>query len=435
MTNRLKFIWGHPGPSLAPTRYLRPASRPAPAITAFVYGSAPEGDAGPAPRPLVLARSKARSRRGPLAWLRRLGAAFLAAFVMTACGTADATPAADKGEASPAPAGPPAVAIEVAVARRASIARQVAVAGRIEALQSIDVRPEVDGRIVSIVAKEGQAVAAGAPLFRIDDAELKAQVARATAERDLARQALTRTRELLAENASSRADLERAEALSLSAQAQLDLLSVRLARTTVRAPFGGVVGRRLVSIGDVVSPQVPLTTLQTTNPQRIVLDVPERFAAALRRGQPVEFAVAAFPERRFTATVDFVDPVVALPARTITVKGLASNTDGVLQAGMFSEARLATTTRDDAVLIPEQALMPAPGGRNAVWVVSDGVATRRDVTIGVRRAGDVEITAGVAAGEQVVVGGVLQLTDGIPVHATIVDEATPNDGRAAARGK
>lgn len=409
------FIWGRPEKSLAPTRFAPAGSLDAAAARSLEYHHEAITEAEPQP-----AGMSPRRRRTSIV---RVAASLLIVVALAACGSADAEPAkADKKATAVVPAGPPAMGVEVAVARRESIASEVSVTGRIEAVQAIEVRPEVDGRIVAILAREGQTVGVGAPLFRVDDAELKAQVDRATAERDLARQTLERTRGLMAQNASARADLERAEALARSAQAQLDLLSVRLARTTVRAPFAGVVGRRLVSLGDYVSPQVRLASLQTTNPQRVSLDVPERFAAELRHGQRVEFNIAAYPGQRFTATVDFVDPVVALPARTITVKALAANPDGHLQAGMFAEARLATAMRAAAVVIPEQALMPAPGGSNAVWAVVDGKAQRREVTLGVRRAGQVEITKGVVAGEQVVVGGVLQLAEGAPVRATVTQQ-------------
>lgn len=354
--------------------------------------------------------------------------------LITACDNASAKPAqaAQKPATSEAPAGPPATSVEVVSARTDTVSSEVAVTGRIEAVQSIDVRPEVDGRIVQILVREGQPVSAGAPLFRVDDAELRAQVARATAERDLAGQTLARTRELLAQNASAPADLERAEATARAAQAQLDLLAVRLARTTVRAPFAGVAGQRYVSLGDHVSPQVRLVSLQTTNPQRVVLSIPERFAADLRRGQTVRFGVAAFPAEQFTGAVEFVDPVVMLPARTITVKALTGNPGNRLQPGMFAEARIATAVRPTAVVIPEDALMPAPGGRNAVWVIVGGKALRREITVGVRRAGVVEATSGVTAGEQVVVGGVMQLAEGATVAPTVVArgaESRPSKGR------
>lgn len=351
--------------------------------------------------------------------------------LVSACGNADAKPAqaATKADAKTTP---PAMSVEVVAARADTVSSEVAVTGRIEAVQAIDVRPEVDGRIVQILVREGEPVSAGAPLFRVDDAELRAQVARATAERDLARQTLARTRDLLAESASAPADLERAEATARSAQAQLDLLAVRLARTTVRAPFAGVAGQRYVSLGDHVSPQVRLVSLQTTNPQRVVLSIPERYAADLQRGQTVRFRVAAYPAEQFTGAVEFVDPVVVLPARTITVKALARNAGNRLQPGMFAEARIATAVRPTAVVIPEDALMPARGGGNAVWVIAGEKAVRREITVGVRRAGVVEATSGVTAGEQVVVGGVMQLAEGAPVAPTVVArgvESRPSKGR------
>jgi len=436
MNNNL-FIWGRPDQAMAPTRYLPTSTNshtPARAIAevSAAVGEAPSDLSAPAKateRPKRMPALRDHARRAHSAVLP-----MLAALVLGACAFDEEPSSAEgRGESDSAavPAvtpAPPALGVEVAVARQDTLAQDVALTGRIEAVQAIDLRPEVEGRVVEILFREGQRVKAGTPLFRIDDAELRAQVARATADRDLARQTLERTRGLIAEQASARTELERAEALARSTSAQLDLLSIRLARTVVRAPFTGIVGRRLVSLGDYVSPQVRLTSLQTSDPQRVALDVPERFAGVLRTGQRVAFGVAAYPGTRFTGTVSFVDPVVALPSRTITVIALAANPDGRLQPGMFAEARLATSVRLDAVTIPEEALLPAPGGRNAAWAVVDGTARRRDVTIGIRQAGRVEVREGLSAGEQVVVGGVLQLADGMPVKPTPV--AARSTGRA-----
>src|SRR5690606_3961990 len=159
----------------------------------------------------------------------------------------------DGGAEAPGGAGgaaPPPTPVEVAEAFTDTVVDAIAATGAVEPLQSIALRPEVDGRITRIYVREGTVVQRGARLFQIDDAELRAEVARAEAERDLARQGLTRTRELLAQRASSQAELERAEATSRSAEATLQLLQVQLARTTVRAPFTGIVGERTVSLGD-----------------------------------------------------------------------------------------------------------------------------------------------------------------------------------------
>jgi membrane fusion protein (multidrug efflux system) len=309
--------------------------------------------------------------------------------------------------------------VEAAAARSDTVVDAILATGQIEAMQSIELRPDVEGRVVQILVREGSLVGAGTPLFKIDDAELRAQVAQVEAERDLAGQSLVRTRELLSQKASSQAELERADATMRSTEAQLERLKVRLARTLVRAPFAGVVGRRFVSLGDYVTSDTRLAALQTVSPQRASFQVPERYAEQLEAGQNVTFRVAALPGREFTGRVDFVDPIVQLPGRTIMVKARVPNPRRELQSGMFIEARLATAVRPNAVVIPEDAVLPLQG-LNFVWVVADGKATRRQVELGVRTPGFVEVRSGVEGSEQVVVGGQERLAEGAPVQATLV---------------
>src|SRR6266540_4642310 len=183
-----------------------------------------------------------------------------------------AAPAACKKANSAAGGGPGgpggfAMPVEVAAALRDTVVDAIAATGQIEAIQSIELRPEVSGRITDILVREGQEVGAGTPLFKVDDAELKAQVAQAEADRDVAQRNLERTKQLMAQNASSQSDLEKADAGYRSAQASYDLLKTRLDRTVVRAPFAGLAGRRLVSIGTYVNAQTPLISLQSINPQ------------------------------------------------------------------------------------------------------------------------------------------------------------------------
>ena len=319
----------------------------------------------------------------------------------------------------PRVAGP--VPVEVKAARVDTVIDAITATGQIEALQAVELRPEVDGRLIEILVREGAEVANGAALFKVDDAELKAQVARAEADRDLAEQALARTNQLLSEKAAATADVERAEATARGARAALELLTVRLKRTVVRAPFAGVAGARFVSVGDYVNNTSRLITLQTVNPQRAAFQVPERYAERLKLGQKVEFKVAALESRIFLGTVDFVDPRVQLPARTITVKALVANPTRVLQAGMFIEARLETTRRNQAVVVPEEAVLQLPTG-NVIWVIEGDKPIRRPVELGVREPGQVEILKGISAGEMVVVGGAERLNPQSTVKATTKKE-------------
>lgn len=315
--------------------------------------------------------------------------------------------------------GRPPTPVDVAIARAETVVDAILTTGTIEATQSIELRPEIEGRLTEILMREGTEVEAGAPLFKVDDAELTALVAQLTAERDRAIQALERTKDLIEQNAASEADLEEAEANARSREAQLAIQQVRLERTVVRAPFSGVAGARFVSLGDYVSSSTRLTTLQTVDPQRAAFQVPERFAERLAVGQRVTFSVAA-TEREFTGVVDFVDPVVQVPARTILIKARVPNRQRLLKPGMFIEARLATEVRNDAVVVPEDAVLPLEGA-DFVWVVDEGVVSRRQVTLGVRNPGTVEVREGLDAGETVVVGGLQRLFEGAPVAPTVVE--------------
>jgi membrane fusion protein (multidrug efflux system) len=142
----------------------------------------------------------------------------------------------------------------------------------------------------------------------------------------------------------------------------------------------------------------------------------------------VEFTVAAAPGKTFAARVDFIDPVVKADNRTITVKGLAANPNNILRPGVFIEARLATSTRANAVVIPEDAVQPLRTA-NIVWVVDKGKASRRVAQLGVRTAGYVEVLSGVKAGEIVVVGGLERMGEGIPLMGK------PRSGNPAAAGQ
>ena len=319
----------------------------------------------------------------------------------------------------PAAGGPPSMPpmpVDVDTARYQSVVDAVRATGRIEALQAVELRPDEQGRVTGLHFFEGQFVGRGAPLVTIDDAMPRAQAERAAAERDLARQQLERVRLLRQQNASSAADLERAEANARSAAAALAVLQLQIARSIVRAPFAGVVGQRFVNVGDYVTTGTRLLTLQTVDPQRAVIEVPERHAIQLRPGQTVSFTVAADPARTFNAVVDFIDPVVQTANRTIMVKAQAQNPNRVLRPGMFIEARLATATRQNAVVVPEDAVQPLRTA-NVVWVITGGKASRRVVQLGARSQGVVEVVSGVKAGELVVVGGLERMAEGMPVSA------------------
>lgn len=369
-------------------------------------------------------------------WLSRqrsigLAAAVLLAVVgVTAVAKArnGSTAAGQTGGGAGDVAAMPPMPVDAVTAQHQALVDGVRATGRVEAMQAVELRPDEQGRITAILFREGQYVARGTPLIKVDDAMLRAQAERAVADRDLANQQLERVRRLRSQNASPAADLERAEAAARSAAASVAVLALQIERTVVRAPFAGVVGQRFVSVGDYVTPAARLLTLQTVDPQRAVIEVPERHAARLREGQTVEFTVAAVPGRVFRAQVDFIDPVVQNELRTIVVKARSPNPDRILRPGMFIEARLATATRSNAVVVPEDAVQPLRTA-NVVWAVANGRASRRVVQLGARSQGVVEVVSGVRAGEQVVVAGLERMAEGMPIAPR--PRVAPRDGPAS----
>ena len=318
------------------------------------------------------------------------------------------------GAAGGPPGGMPPMPVDVDTARRSTVTSEVRATGRVEALNTVELKPDESGRVVELLFREGQHVDSGTALLRIDAGLLRAQAERATADRDLARQQLERVRRLRADNAAAPADVERVEAAARAAEAALRVLQLQVERTTVRAPFAGVVGQRFVSVGDYVTSSNRLLALHTMDPQRAVVEVPERYAAELRIGQEISFKVAAHEGRTFHAKVEFIDPVVQPEIRTIVVKARAPNPGHLLRSGMFIEAELATATRSGAVVVAEDAVQPLRT-TNIVWAVTDGKASRRQVQLGVRSAGTVEVLSGVKAGELVVVGGLERMNEGMAV--------------------
>ena len=178
-----------------------------------------------------------------------------------------------------------------------------------------------------------------------------------------------------------------------------------------------------MSVGTLISPGDVITTLDDTSVIKLDFSVPEHFLATLREGLAVRASAPAFPGRTFAGKVASIDSRVDMNTRSVTVRALLANEDGALRPGMFLNVSLANDERE-ALMIPEQALTPE-AERQYVFVVSDGKAERREVRIGGRSPGSVEVLAGLTAGERVIVEGTQKVRDGAPVRATEIAAEVP----------
>lgn len=344
--------------------------------------------------------------------------------------------AEDARQAGGPAAGP--VGVEVARAAVMAMAEEVQAVGTLRANESVVVRPEIAGRIVSIGFSDGDRVAKGTLLVSLDASVLAAQAQQARAELGLAQTSFERTRDLAGRQFVSGSALDQAAATLKVQQARLALAEAQLAKTRIRAPFGGVLGLRNVSVGEVVRDGAELVMLEDVSRMKVDLRLPERFLGQLRPGQSIGVEVDAFPGKTFAATLDALDAQVDANGRSVLARGLLANPDGALRSGMFAKARIVLREKPQATVVPEESILPV-GGESFVFRVEDGKALRTAVRTGLRRDGRVEVLDGVRPGDTVVVAGQQRLTrDAMAVR--VVDAGAARDSApapaaaAAARG-
>jgi membrane fusion protein (multidrug efflux system) len=337
------------------------------------------------------------------------------------------------GPAGKGPGGP--VAVETAAVATARLQEDVAAIGTLRSNEAVVVRPEISGRISEIGFTEGSKVEKGQLLVALDSSVYAAEVQQARANLALAETNFRRTTDLERDKfVSATAKDQSLNALRV-AQANVALAEARLAKTQIRAPFGGVIGIRQVSVGDYVKEGQDLVTLEDISSLKVDFRLPEVMLTELKRGQAVEVASDAIANRTYTATLDAIDPLVDQNGRAVILRARLKNTDGQLRPGMFVRTRLILAERAGALTVPEEALMPA-GTEQFVYKVVDGKAARVKVRTGLRRGSQVEVTEGLQAGDVVVTAGQIKLREGAAVRIAppAGAPATAGTGKAAKPG-
>lgn len=320
--------------------------------------------------------------------------------------------------AAPTQPGGWSIPVEAAAVRIGTITRTVQAVGSLRANESVIVRPELGGRIERIHFTEGQPVNRGDPLFTLEASIYDAELDQAQARLNLSRTNNQRVVSLRQQGLGTEQERDQALAELRVSQAALALAQARLEKMTITAPFNGVMGLRRVSVGDYVSPGQDMVNLLDLNPIKVDFRVPEVFLADVKTGQTIEVRVDAFPGETFTGEVYAIDPQVDINGRSLVLRARIPNPEGRLQAGLFARVDLILERHENALLIPEEALVPR-GDQQQVFKIVDGKAMLTEVTIGRRQEGQVEIVSGLAPGDRVVTAGQLKIRDGAPVAPTV----------------
>jgi membrane fusion protein (multidrug efflux system) len=319
--------------------------------------------------------------------------------------------------------------VMVAAVESMRIEDRIEATGELRAPNAAGVAAQVGGQVTKLVRDEGTAAAAGDVVIEIDperrDLELRtarAMLAQADAQATEAERDLARMEKLHAEGVAADAKLDSIRTKLRLARSNRDATSAQLGMaergardSTVRAPFAGFVARRYVSEGEFVQPGQKLFDLVALDPIEVEFTLPERDSSRVVLGQPVVVRVAPFPDQVFQAEVTVIAPTIDPTTRTLRVKARMSNTEGRLRPGLFARADLGVAVREGVAMIPEEAVLQRSDGAVAYRVVGGTRAERRTIKVGVIRAGRIEVSEGLAIGDQVVVRGQNQLVDGAVV--------------------
>jgi len=313
--------------------------------------------------------------------------------------------------------GPPPASVFAEPVRTQTFANRVEAIGTLEANERADLTLSASDRVTAVYFEDGERVKAGKTLISLAQREQSALVEGAEAELAQANQELARLEPLAAQGAVSKAELDVARRNANAAAAQLRAVQSRQRDRVLVAPFDGVLGFRQVSVGSFVRPGDVVATLIDDSVMRLDFAVPSTFMMNLKPGLEIEARSGDLPGRTFKGTVASINNSVDPVTRSVRVRAMIPNEDGVLRAGMFVAVTLLAQPRE-ALSVPEVALQPS-GPETFIWTVSDGaqgpVANRVKIEVGLRQQGRVEVLAGLQPGQRVVTEGALRLREGAPI--------------------
>jgi len=326
--------------------------------------------------------------------------------------SATLTSSADSGGSSPQ--NTQATGVNAMVVRPGPVTNQLQTTGTLRADESVALTSEASGKVTNIRFQEGERVQKGDLLLQINDDELQAERQRLEFRLDLARDRAERQKRLLAQGGVSQEEYDATVNQVNVLESELKLVEAQIDKTQVRAPFTGRIGLRQVSEGSYLSPQTTIATLQRVRPIKIDLSVPEKYGSQIQEGQKIRFTVRS-SDQTYDGTIYAIEPQINAETRTLPMRARAPNPNGTLRPGAFADVTVVFGILDDALSVPAFAVTPSLGTQR-VFVVEDGTAQPRNVTLGIRTDSTVQITDGLAPGDTVITSGIQGLRAGLNVR-------------------
>jgi membrane fusion protein, multidrug efflux system len=311
----------------------------------------------------------------------------------------------------------PPMPVESATVIRETITDRFDAVGTLEAINQVEIVAEIAGRVTSLPFDEGHAISQGDVIARIDDEQLKAEESRASAVVAQRRANFDRTKGIVDQGLGMAQTLDDAGALLKVAEADFALVTARLSKTRIVAPFSGITGARRVSIGSYLAVGDVITELTQVNELKVTFYAPERFYGTLTHGAEVTVSTTAFDGYSLTGKIDVIEPMVDPTTRNAKIVARLRNTDGKFRPGMSANVAAVLAQRDSALTVPDEAVL-AEGNQLFVYVINaDSTVAIAPITIGTRTTAKVEVTSGLVAGQEVVRAGHQKIGPGSKVMA------------------
>lgn len=307
----------------------------------------------------------------------------------------------------------PVTAVTGMVLKPQEFSDELSLSGSLEANEQIELRSEISGIIESINFKEGQKVSKGQILFKVNDLELRAQLAKVKTAQRLAAENARRAELLLEKQAISQEEYDISDADFQSAQAESQLIAAQLAKATVRAPFSGTIGLRNISQGTYVTPSTLIAKLVNTDNLKITFSIPEKYASQIKVNNTFTFTTTEENEV-YTASIYAIEPEVEVATRTLKLRAIVDNSEGKLYPGMFANVSFPLAKVNDAILVPTESLIPIQNGKK-IFVSKAGKAKEIVVETGARTETSIRVLSGLKLGDTVLTSGVMTLRDGMPI--------------------
>lgn len=293
----------------------------------------------------------------------------------------------------------------------------ISVSGSIEANEQVEIRSEISGIVESIYFKEGTNVSKGQILFKVNDIELRAQLAQANTRKNLAGENERRAKLLLEKEAISQEEYEIASAEYRSLQSQAQLIIAQISKTAIKAPFSGKIGLRNISPGTYLTPTTIVTNLVSSNEVKITFAIPEKYASEVKLNNDIEFTVSGSTES-FKASIYAIEPSVDVTTRTLLLRARANNKEGKLFPGTYANVKLPLTDIKEAILIPSEAVIPIQNGKK-VFITENGKAKEIKIETGTRTEDLILVLQGLKLGDTVITSGIMSLKPETAVQVTL----------------